>query len=133
MLDIHTVSAGGGTIARIDAVGGLQVGPDSAGAGGGKTDRRLPQLGAACTAAARMDGRVSSDDHDVAGDRRRPSGGVGLRQCPPKPNTSVYRCLLSTHLRLPSHSPVRMGQKVILDLTGLNILTPSYNHLILPS
>jgi N-methylhydantoinase A len=32
MLDIHTVSAGGGTIARIDAVGGVQVGPDSAGA-----------------------------------------------------------------------------------------------------
>ncbi|HET8563346.1 MAG TPA: hydantoinase/oxoprolinase family protein, partial [Candidatus Binatia bacterium] len=32
MLDIHTVSAGGGTIARIDAAGGLQVGPDSAGA-----------------------------------------------------------------------------------------------------
>jgi len=32
MLDIHTVSAGGGTIARIDAVGALQVGPDSAGA-----------------------------------------------------------------------------------------------------
>src|SRR5205814_1981678 len=32
MLDIHTVSARGGTIARIDAVGALQVGPDSAGA-----------------------------------------------------------------------------------------------------
>src|SRR5918999_4656614 len=32
MRDIHTVSAGGGTIARLDAVGGLQVGPDSAGA-----------------------------------------------------------------------------------------------------
>lgn len=32
MLDIHTVSAGGGTVARIDAVGGLQVGPDSASA-----------------------------------------------------------------------------------------------------
>ncbi|MGH7810080.1 MAG: hydantoinase/oxoprolinase family protein [Candidatus Binatia bacterium] len=32
MLDIHTVSAGGGTIARIDTVGGLQVGPHSAGA-----------------------------------------------------------------------------------------------------
>jgi N-methylhydantoinase A len=32
MLDIHTVSAGGGTIARLDAVGALQVGPDSAGA-----------------------------------------------------------------------------------------------------
>jgi N-methylhydantoinase A len=32
MLDIHTISAGGGTIARVDAVGGLRVGPDSAGA-----------------------------------------------------------------------------------------------------
>jgi N-methylhydantoinase A len=32
MLDIHTVSAGGGTVARIDSVGVLQVGPDSAGA-----------------------------------------------------------------------------------------------------
>ena len=32
MLDIHTVSAGGGTVARIDSVGALQVGPDSAGA-----------------------------------------------------------------------------------------------------
>ena len=32
MLDIHTVSAGGGTIARLDSVGALQVGPDSAGA-----------------------------------------------------------------------------------------------------
>jgi N-methylhydantoinase A len=32
MMDINTVSAGGGTIARVDAVGQLQVGPDSAGA-----------------------------------------------------------------------------------------------------
>ena len=32
MIDIHTVSAGGGTIARLDPVGGLEVGPDSAGA-----------------------------------------------------------------------------------------------------
>ncbi|HLC25383.1 MAG TPA: hydantoinase/oxoprolinase family protein [bacterium] len=32
MLDIHTVSAGGGTIARIDSSGVLQVGPRSAGA-----------------------------------------------------------------------------------------------------
>ncbi len=35
MLDIHTVSAGGGTIARVDAHGVLQVGPDSAGAAPG--------------------------------------------------------------------------------------------------
>ena len=32
MLDIHTVGAGGGSIARIDAGGGLRVGPQSAGA-----------------------------------------------------------------------------------------------------
>jgi N-methylhydantoinase A len=32
MMDINTVSAGGGTIARVDMVGQLQVGPDSAGA-----------------------------------------------------------------------------------------------------
>jgi N-methylhydantoinase A len=35
MLDIHTVAAGGGTIARIDAAGMLQVGPESAGANPG--------------------------------------------------------------------------------------------------
>jgi N-methylhydantoinase A len=32
MLDIHTVGAGGGSIARIDAAGALKVGPQSAGA-----------------------------------------------------------------------------------------------------
>ena len=32
MMDINTVSAGGGTIARVDRVGALEVGPDSAGA-----------------------------------------------------------------------------------------------------
>ncbi len=35
MLDIHTVSAGGGTIARVDRHGVLHVGPDSAGAAPG--------------------------------------------------------------------------------------------------
>jgi N-methylhydantoinase A len=35
MMDINTVSAGGGTIARVDRFGVLQVGPDSAGAAPG--------------------------------------------------------------------------------------------------
>jgi len=35
MLDIHTVGAGGGSIARIDAGGSLRVGPESAGASPG--------------------------------------------------------------------------------------------------
>ena len=32
MLDINTVSAGGGTLARVDAQGALHLGPESAGA-----------------------------------------------------------------------------------------------------
>src|SRR6202000_1873712 len=32
MLDIHTVGAGGGSIARVDTGGSLRVGPESAGA-----------------------------------------------------------------------------------------------------
>src|SRR5207247_3180695 len=32
MLDIHTVGAGGGSLARFDAAGVLRVGPESAGA-----------------------------------------------------------------------------------------------------
>ncbi|HET9000658.1 MAG TPA: hydantoinase/oxoprolinase family protein [bacterium] len=32
MLDIHSVSAGGGTLARVDGLGALRVGPESAGA-----------------------------------------------------------------------------------------------------
>jgi N-methylhydantoinase A len=35
MLDIHTVGAGGGSLARFDAAGVLRVGPESAGAGPG--------------------------------------------------------------------------------------------------
>ena len=32
MIDIHTIGAGGGSIARVDAGGGFKVGPESAGA-----------------------------------------------------------------------------------------------------
>ena len=32
MVDVHTIGAGGGSIARLDAAGGLKVGPESAGA-----------------------------------------------------------------------------------------------------
>ena len=35
MLDIHTIGAGGGSIVRVDAAGGLHVGPESAGASPG--------------------------------------------------------------------------------------------------
>lgn len=35
VIDIHTVGAGGGSVARVDAAGGLRVGPESAGAAPG--------------------------------------------------------------------------------------------------
>ena len=35
MVDVHSVGAGGGSIARVDAAGMLQVGPESAGASPG--------------------------------------------------------------------------------------------------
>ena len=35
MIDIHTIGAGGGSIARVDEGGMLQVGPQSAGAEAG--------------------------------------------------------------------------------------------------
>ena len=36
MIDIHTIGAGGGSIAYVDAGGGFRVGPRSAGAGPGR-------------------------------------------------------------------------------------------------
>jgi N-methylhydantoinase A len=50
VLDIHTIGAGGGSIAAIDPGGGLRVGPESAGADPGPAcygrdpDRRLPTV-----------------------------------------------------------------------------------------
>ena len=49
MLDIHTIGAGGGSIARVDAAGGLHVGPESAGA----------QPGPACYGAGGRDATIT--------------------------------------------------------------------------
>src|SRR5258705_2445454 len=48
MLDIHTVGAGGGSLARFDAGGALRVGPESAGGGPG-TGRCCPGGGGTAT------------------------------------------------------------------------------------
>ena len=74
MLDIHTVSAGGGTIARVERIGGtarLRVGPDSAGArpgpvayGAGGTQPTITDAHAVLgtlSADAALGGRVSLD------------------------------------------------------------------------
>lgn len=74
MLDIHTVGAGGGSLARLDAGGGLRVGPQSAGADPGPvaygrgdqltvTDANL--LLGRLPAELRLAGRVPLDDARV--------------------------------------------------------------------
>ena len=61
MLDIHSIGAGGGSIARIDRGGALRVGPESAGAvpgpacyGRGSTDQRRPTVTDANLVLARI-------------------------------------------------------------------------------
>ncbi|MDW3096058.1 MAG: hydantoinase/oxoprolinase family protein [Gammaproteobacteria bacterium] len=58
MLDIHTIGAGGGSIARIDDAGGLHVGPESAGAQPGPACYRLGGNEATITDANVVLGRI---------------------------------------------------------------------------
>jgi len=60
MLDIHTVGAGGGSIARIDAGGSLRVGPESAGASPGPACYGSGEA-ATVTDAHVVLGRISAD------------------------------------------------------------------------
>jgi len=68
VLDIHTVGAGGGSIARLDAGGALRVGPESAGADPGPAcygRGRLPTV----TDANLLLGRLR-EDHFLGGEMR---------------------------------------------------------------
>ena len=60
MLDIHTVGAGGGSIARIDAGGSLRVGPESAGASPGPACYGVGEA-ATVTDAHVVLGRIAAD------------------------------------------------------------------------
>ncbi len=60
MLDIHTVGAGGGSLARVDAGGALRVGPDSAGADPGPACYGRGGRTATVTDANAILGRVPS-------------------------------------------------------------------------
>lgn len=87
MLDIHTVGAGGGSIARVDAGGSLRVGPESAGAVPGPACYGVGDE-ATVTDAHVMLGRISADQLvggampiDVAAAERavaRVAKGLGL-------------------------------------------------------
>ena len=70
IIDIHTVGAGGGSIARVDAGGALQVGPESAGAWPGpacygRSPSRLPTVTDANLVLGRLDA-----DHFLGGTMR---------------------------------------------------------------
>ena len=60
MLDIHTVGAGGGSIARVDSGGSLRVGPESAGASPGPACYGVGEA-TTVTDAHVVLGRISSD------------------------------------------------------------------------
>ena len=68
-LAIHTVGAGGGSIARVDTGGALKVGPASAGALPGPACYRLGGAAATVTDAALIAGRIAAD-HFLAGAMR---------------------------------------------------------------
>lgn len=71
MVDIHTIGAGGGSIARINAAGLLQVGPDSAGSFPGPICYGRGGLEPTITDANLVLGRV--DPHSMPGmDKARP-------------------------------------------------------------
>jgi N-methylhydantoinase A len=87
MLDIHTVGAGGGSIARVDAGGSLRVGPESAGAWPGPACYGVGSE-ATVTDAHVVLGRIASDQL-VGGEMRidaeaaeravaRVGAGIGL-------------------------------------------------------
>ena len=61
MIDIHTIGAGGGSIARIDEGGLLQVGPESAGAEPGPVCYRLGGTEPTVTDANVILGRINPD------------------------------------------------------------------------
>ncbi|MCL6561863.1 MAG: hydantoinase/oxoprolinase family protein [Firmicutes bacterium] len=70
MLDIHTVAAGGGTLAWVDALGHLEVGPSSAGSDPGPACYGRGGEGATVTDANVVLGYLPSD-HPLAGGRLR--------------------------------------------------------------
>ena len=60
-LDVHTIGAGGGSVARLDAGGALSVGPESAGARPGPACYGLGGTAATVTDADLLLGRVPAD------------------------------------------------------------------------
>jgi N-methylhydantoinase A len=85
VLDIHTVGAGGGSIARVDAAGGLRVGPESAGAvpgpvcyGRGGVRFTVTDANVALGRLVPYDGGLSLDEGAVDAPLRALADALGL-------------------------------------------------------
>ena len=76
VLDIHTVGAGGGSIARVDAGGALRVGPESAGAAPGPISYGRGGRHVTVTDANVWLGRLPADAWEHAGGRPLDRDGI---------------------------------------------------------
>lgn len=89
-VDIHTVGAGGGTIARVDEAGMLSVGPQGAGA----------NPGPACYALGGTEATVT-DAHLVLGRLTALGGGEQLLSLDPEPAREAIEARVARPLGLP--------------------------------
>jgi len=116
MLDIHTVGAGGGSLARVDAAGGLRVGPQSAGADPGPvaygkgetltvTDADL-QLGR-LPAEVRLAGQMPLDGARVC--QHFESLAASLRCAPEEAALGIARVVDAAMARALRHISVERG------------------------
>jgi N-methylhydantoinase A len=103
MLDIHTVGAGGGSIAWRDAGGALRVGPHSAGADPGPACYGRGGKHPTVTDANLLLGRLPADAPPASGTQLHqapPASGTQLHQAPPASGTRLDRTPLAGGLRL---------------------------------
>ena len=82
MIDIHTIGAGGGSIARIDRGGGFRVGPESAGAVPGPAAYGRGGAEPTVTDANVVLGRLDRD-YFLGGEMALDERGGGRRRQPP--------------------------------------------------
>ena len=116
MIDIHTVGAGGGSIAYVDAGGALKVGPNSAGA----------NPGPACYGLG-GDYPTVTDANIVLG-RIRPEHFLGGTMKIDETRAHNVLTQLAKRARLVKQTDLTIAQSA-----ALGIIAVSYTHLTLPT
>lgn len=110
MIEIKTIGAGGGSIARVDVSGLLQVGPESAGSNPGPACYGLratdDDLGPTVTDANVVLGRINP---------RRPIGALAAL------DVDAARAAISRHVAQPLGLPVEAAAEAILTVANANM------------